>query len=117
MIYINYQEIVMKTGRARWLSLLVLLHTFVCELPDIGSYQEVHHRLIALHHGEQLRALHVSASPRSPSHCFPHLRPERLLLVSPLPTVAEDILPGLGHRPASATAPPAFVVASASELF
>ena len=53
--------------------LLLLLSTFGRELPDIGSYQEVHHRLIALLHGEQLRDLHVSASARSPSRCFPHL--------------------------------------------
>jgi len=51
------------------------------ELPDVSSRQEVHHPFIALLHGEQLRDLHVSASARSPSRCFPHLFPERLLLV------------------------------------
>ena len=105
----------MKSGRARRL-LLLLLRTFGRELPDIGSYQEVHHRLIALLHGEQLRDLHVSASARSPSRCFPHLFPERFLLVSPSAAVAEEMLPRLGYRPAAA-APPAFVVVSVSEPF
>jgi len=44
MIYINYKENVMKSGRARRLLLLLLLRTFGWELPDIGSYQEVYHR-------------------------------------------------------------------------
>jgi hypothetical protein len=51
--------------------LLLLLRTFGWELPDIGSYQEVHHRLIAFLHGEQLRDLNVLASARSRSRCFP----------------------------------------------
>jgi hypothetical protein len=68
----------MKSRRARR---LLLLRTFGRELPDISSYQEVHHRFIALLHGEQLRDLHVSASARSPSRCFPHLFLERFLLV------------------------------------
>jgi hypothetical protein len=109
----------MKSGRARrLLLLLLLLCTFGRELPDIGSSQEVHHRLIALLHGEQLRDLHVSASARSPSRCFPHLFPERLLLVSPSAAVAEEMLPRLGCRTASAAAaPPAFIVVSVSEPF
>jgi len=106
----------MTSGRARWL-LLLLLRTFGRELPDIGGSQEVHHCLIALLHGEQLRDLHVSASARSPSRCFPHLFPERFLLVSPPAAVAEEMLPRLGNRPTSAAAPPAFVVVSVSELF
>ena len=92
VIYINYKENVMKSGRARRF-LLLLLRTFGRELPDIGSYQEVHHCLIALLHGEQLRDLHVSASARSPSRCFLHLFPERFLLVSPSAAVAEEMLP------------------------
>jgi hypothetical protein len=52
----------------------------------------------------------VSASARSPSHCFPHLFPEHFLLVFPSVAVAEEMLPRLGRRPASAAAPPAFVV-------
>src|SRR5882757_5930394 len=106
----------MKSGRTRRL-LLLLLRTFRRELPDISSYQEVHHRLIALLHGEQLRDLHVSASARSPSRCFPHLFPERFLLVSPSAAVAEEMLPRRGHRRASAAALPAFVVVSVSEPF
>jgi len=72
---------------------------------------------IALLHGEQLRDLHVSASARSPSRCLPHLFPERLLLVFPSAAVAEEMFPRLGRRPASAAAPPAFVVVSVSEPF
>jgi len=117
MIYINYKENEMKSGRACRLSLLLLLRTFGWELPDIGSYQEVHHHPIALLHGEQLRDLHVSASARSPSRCFPHLFPEHLLLVSPSAAVAEEMLPRLGHRPASTATPQAFVVVSVSEPF
>jgi hypothetical protein len=66
-------------------------------------------------HGEQLRDLHVSASARSPSRCFPHLFPERSLLVFQSAAVAEEMFPRLGRRPASAAAPPAFVVVSVSE--
>jgi DNA-binding transcriptional LysR family regulator len=97
--------------------LLLLLRSFRRELPDIGSDQEVHHRLIALLHGEQLRDLQVSASARSPSSCFPHLFPERFLLASPSAAVAEQVLSRLGHCPTSAAAPPAFVVVSVSEPF
>jgi len=97
--------------------LLLLLRTFGRELPDIGSYQEVHHRLITLLHGEQLRDLHMSASAHSPSRCFPHLFPERILLVSPSAAVAEEMFPSLGHHPAYAAAPLAFIVVSVSEPF
>jgi len=114
MIYINYKGNVRKSGRA--CRLLLLLRTFGWELPDIGGYQEVHHRLIALLHGEQLRELHVSASARSRSRCFPHPFPERLLVVSPSAAVADEMLPRLGNRPAAAATPPAFVVLSVSEL-
>ena len=93
--------------------LLLLLRTFGRELPDIGRYQEVHHRLITLLHGEQLRDLHVSASARSPSRCFPHLFPEHFLLVFPSAAVAEEMFPRLGRS----AAPPAFVVVSVSEPF
>jgi len=106
----------MKSGRARQL-LLLLGRTFRRELPDIGSYQEAHHRLIAVLHGDQLRDLHVSASAPSPSRCFPHLFPEHFLLVSPSAAVADEMLPRLGHCPASAATPPPFVVVSVSEPF
>jgi len=89
----------MKSRRARR---LLLLRPFGRELPDISGCQEVHHRFIALLRGEQLRDLHVSASARSPSRCFPHLFPERLLLVFPSAAVAEEMFPPLGRRPASA---------------
>jgi len=117
MIYINYKENVIKSGRARRLSHLLLVRTFGWELPDIGSYLEVHPRPIALLHGEQLRDLHVSASARTLSRCFPHLCPERLLLVSPLAAVAEEMLPRLGHCPASGAGPPTFDVVSVSKPF
>jgi len=97
--------------------LLLLIRTFGRELPDIGSYQEVYHRLIALLHGEQLRDLHVPASARSPSRCFPHLFPEHFLLVSPSAAVVEEMLPHQGYRPASTAAPPALVVFSVTESF
>ena len=73
MIYINYKWNVKKSGRAHGLLLLLLLHMLGWKLPDIGSYQEGHHPLIALLHGEQLRDLQVSASARTPSCCNPHL--------------------------------------------
>jgi hypothetical protein len=84
---------------------LLLLRPLGRELPDISGRQEVHHRFITLFHGEQLRDLHVSASARSPSRCFPHLFPERSLLVFPSVAVAEEVFPRLGRRPASAAAP------------
>jgi len=87
------------------------------ELPDVSCRQEVHHRLVAFLYGVQLRDCHVSASAHPPSHCFSHLFPEHLLLVFPSAAVAEKMLPHLGYRPASATAPTAFVVVSVSELF
>jgi len=104
----------MKSRRARR---LLLLRPFGRELPDISGRQEVHHRFIALLHGEQLRDLPVSASARSPSRRFPHLFPERFLLVFPLAAVTEEMFPRLGRRPASTAAPPAFVVVSVSEPF
>jgi len=70
------------------------------ELPDISSRQEVHHRFIALLHGEQLRDLHVSASACSPPSRFCHLFPEHFLLIFPSAAVAEEMFPRLGHRPA-----------------
>jgi hypothetical protein len=95
----------------------LLLCTFGRELPDISSYQEVHHRFIALLHREQLRDLHMSASARSPSCCFPHLFPERFLLVFPSAVVAEEMFLHLSRHPASAATPPVFVVVSVSEPF
>jgi hypothetical protein len=61
--------------------------------------------------------LHVSASARSTSHCFSHTFSERLQLEFPLAAVAEEMFPHLGRHPASAAAPPAFVIVSVSELF
>jgi hypothetical protein len=63
--------------------------------------------------------LHVSASARSPSHCFPHLFPERFLLVLPSAAAAEEVFSrlGQGRLHTSAAAPPAFVVVSESESF
>jgi len=90
--------------------LLLLFRTFGREVPDLGRYQEVHHCLIALLHGEQLRDLHASASARSPSRCCPHPFPQRFLLVSPSAAVEEEMLPRLGYSPTSAAAPPSFVV-------
>ena len=86
------------------------------EFPDISGRQEVHHRLVAFLYGEQLRDFHLLASARSPSRRFSHLFPERLLLVFPSAAVAEEMFPRLG-RPASAAAPPAFVIVSVSEPF
>jgi len=106
----------MKSGRARRL-LLLQLRTLWREFPDIGSYQEDHHRLIVLLHGEQLRDLRVLVSASSPSRCFPHLFLERLLLLFPLAAVAEEMLLRLGHLPACAAAPPAFAVVLVSEPF
>ena len=57
---------------------LRLLHTAPSsgwELPDFSSRQEVHHRLVALFHGKQLRDLHVSASARFPARRFSHRLP------------------------------------------
>jgi len=116
VVYLNYKGNVMKSGRARRLLLLLLhLHTFGWEHPDISSCQEVHHRLIALLHGEQLGDLHLLASAPSPSRCFPHLFSERLLLVFPTAAEAEEMLLSLGDSPACAAAPAACVVISESE--
>jgi hypothetical protein len=87
------------------------------ELPDISGRQEVNHRCIAHFNREQLRDLHVSASARSPSRCFPHLFPEHSLLVFPSAAVAEEMFPHLGYNPASAATPPEFVVISVPEPF
>jgi len=59
----------------------------------------------------------MSASARSPSHRFSHSVVERFLLVFPSTSVAEETFPRLGYCPASAAAPPAFVVISVSEPF
>lgn len=74
------------------LDLFLLLSTFEWELPNIGSYQEVHNRLIAFLHGQQLKHLHFSASARSPSPCLSHHFPECFLQISPLAAVEEEML-------------------------
>jgi len=65
VVYVNYKGNVMTSGRdCRLLLLLLLLRTFGRELPNISSYQEVHHRLIALLHGsssETYRCRHLPA--------------------------------------------------------
>jgi len=121
---IEYKGKGMKSGRARWLLFLRPLSAgsyssvhFGLELPDISSRQKVHHRFIALLHGEQLRDLHVSASACSPLCRFSHLFPGHFLLVFPSATVAEEMFPHLGRHPASAAAPPPFVFISVSEAF
>jgi hypothetical protein len=86
-------------------------------VPDISSRQEVHHLVIALLHGEQLRDLHASASACTPPSRFSNLFPEHSLLVFPSAAVVEEMFPRLGHRPVSATASPAFVDVSVSEPF
>jgi hypothetical protein len=68
-------------------------HPFGRELPDVSSRQEIHHCLVALFHGKQLRDLHVSASARFPARHLSHRFPERFLLVSPPAVVAEEVLP------------------------
>jgi len=117
----------MKSRRARRLLFLRPLPAgsyssvhFGRELPDISSRQEVHYRFIALLHGEQLRDLDVSASACSPPSHFSHLFPEHFLLVfssAAVAVTAEEMFPRLGHRPASAAAPPALVIVSVSEPF
>jgi hypothetical protein len=98
---------------------LLLFHPLGQQLPDIRGRQEVHHHCITLFHGEQLRDLHMSASARAPSQCFPHLFPERFLLVLPSAAVTEEVFPrlGQGRLHTSAAAPPAFVVVSESDSF
>jgi len=115
----RYKGNEMKWNPRRGDRQLLLLHPFGRELPDIRGRQEVHHRFIALLHGEKLRDLHVSTSARSLSRCFPHLCPEHRLLVLSSAAVAEEVFPrvGGGCRPASATAPPAFVVILVSKSF
>jgi hypothetical protein len=98
---------------------LCLLHTAPSsgrELPDFSNRPEVHHRLVPLFHGKQLRDLHVSASARFSARRFSHRLPWSLLLVSPPGAVAEEVFPRLG-RAAYAAAPPGFVVRSLAELF
>jgi len=110
LINIEYKGKGMKSRRAHQLLFLRPLPPgssssvhFGWELPDIGSRQEVHHSFIAFLHREQLRDLHVLASARSPSRCFPHLFPVCFLLVSPSAAVAEEMLRCLVYRPATLT--------------
>jgi len=56
----------------------------------------------------------MSASARSPSRRFSHLLPQHFLLVYAVTAVVEKMFPRLG-RPASATAPPEFVIVSVSK--
>jgi hypothetical protein len=44
-------------------------------LPDFSGRQEVHHRLVALFYGKQLRYLHMSASARFPARRLCHRLP------------------------------------------
>jgi len=72
--------------------------------------------LVTILDGEQLSDFHVFASARSPSRRFSLFYPGRLLLVSTSAAVAEEMFPRLG-RPASAAAPPAFVIVRVPDLF
>jgi len=45
------------------------------KLPDLSGRQEVHHRLVALFYGKELRDLHVPASARSPARRLSHRLP------------------------------------------
>jgi len=45
------------------------------KLPDFSVRQEVHHRLVALFYGKQLRDLHMSASARFPARRLSHRLP------------------------------------------
>jgi hypothetical protein len=112
----------MKSRRARRPLLLRLLPSgsssstrFGREPTDTSGRQEVHHRLVAFRYREQLKDLQVSASTRSSFRSLPPHLPEHSLLVSPSVAVAEEMLPGLGYRPAFATALPALVILSESE--
>jgi hypothetical protein len=71
--------------------------------------------LVALFYGKQLRDLHVSSSARFPVRRLSHCHPWCFVLVSPTAAVVEEVFPRLGRHPASATAPPAFVVISLAE--
>jgi hypothetical protein len=92
---------------------LPLLH-FGRELPNFSGRQEVHHRLVALFYGKQLRDLHVSGSSRFPARRLPHRLPQFFLMIFPPASVAEEVLPRLGHCPST---PPALVVISVAEPF
>jgi len=108
-----WRFILLCLGRAGCCSSL----NFRRELPDVSGRQEVHDRLDALLHGEQLRDFQVSASARSPFRRFSHFFPQCPLLVFPSATEAEELLLRLGYGPASATARQAFAVVSVSERF
>jgi len=45
------------------------------ELPNLSGRQEVHHRLVALFYGKELRDVHVPASARSPARRLSHRLP------------------------------------------
>jgi len=91
--------------------------SFGPELPEVSGRQEVYHRLVALFHGKQLRDLDVSASARILACRLSHHLPKCPLLVSPPAAVAEEVFPHVGHRPASAAIPQAFIVLSVAEPF
>jgi len=93
------------------------LPSFVQELPDFSHRQEVHHHLITLVSGKQLRDLHESAFARFPARRLsPHF-PQCFVLLSPPAAVAEEVFPHLGRPPSSTTAPPAFVALTMAEPF
>jgi hypothetical protein len=85
------------------------------KLPDISGCYEIYHRFIPFLNEEQLRDQHMSASARSPSHCFSHRFPECFLLVFPSAAVSEAMFPHLGRHHASTAAPPGFIVVLVSE--
>jgi len=45
------------------------------KLPDLSGRQEIHHRLVALFYGKELRDLHVPASARLPARRLSHRLP------------------------------------------
>jgi len=90
------------------------IHSFGQELPNVSSCPEVHHRLVACLHGEQLRNLHVSASAQFPAHHLPHRFPEHFLLVFLPGAVAKEMFSRV-HCSVSASAPPALVIFLVSE--
>ena len=96
-----------------WARSIPLLQ-FGRELPDVSGRQEVHHRLVALFYGKQIRDLHMSASAHFPTHRLPHRLPQDFLGVFPQAAVAEEVLPRLGYCP---TTPPALVVISVAKSF
>ena len=82
-------------------------HSFVWELLDFSSSQEVQHHLVALLNGILLGYLHLSASACLPASHLSHRLPACSLLVCPQAAMVEEVLPHLG---CCVFTPPAFIV-------